>query len=309
MGQGITLGDLKGTIEAFLHALFGAAVPGALPAVVLPVHRAVGRGRPRLRGLRRQGLPRVQEHGLAGDHGLGDGAPGRVRGVNARLGRVVYDPEQVTGFAFGLGIERVAMVRHGDRRHPPLLRERPALPGAVPAMKVPLSLAAGVRGLPGGAARAWPRTSRWPAWRWTASRTRGDDAVLDLDITTNRVDCMNVYGVAREVVGPLRRAAAAARRRLRRRRARPRPRPGRSTIEAPDLCPRFCGRVLDVRIGPSPAWMRDAPGGGRRAADQQRGRPHQLRDDRDGPAVPRLRPGARSRAARSSCAGRGAGER
>ncbi len=29
--------------------------------------------------------------------------------------------------------------------------------------------------------------------------TRGDDAVLDLDITTNRVDCMNVYGVAREV--------------------------------------------------------------------------------------------------------------
>ena len=28
---------------------------------------------------------------------------------------------------------------------------------------------------------------------------RGADAVLDLDITTNRVDCMNVYGVAREV--------------------------------------------------------------------------------------------------------------
>jgi phenylalanyl-tRNA synthetase alpha chain len=32
--------------------------------------------------------------------------------VNARLGRVAYDPEQVSGFAFGLGIERVAMVRH-----------------------------------------------------------------------------------------------------------------------------------------------------------------------------------------------------
>src|SRR5947209_20045452 len=28
---------------------------------------------------------------------------------------------------------------------------------------------------------------------------RGTDAVLDLDVTTNRVDCMNVYGVAREV--------------------------------------------------------------------------------------------------------------
>jgi phenylalanyl-tRNA synthetase beta chain len=27
-------------------------------------------------------------------------------------------------------------------------------------------------------------------------------------------------------------------------------------VQAPDLCPRFCGRVLDVRIGPSPDWMR-----------------------------------------------------
>ncbi|HSD65682.1 MAG TPA: hypothetical protein VLF95_03220, partial [Vicinamibacteria bacterium] len=27
----------------------------------------------------------------------------------------------------------------------------------------------------------------------------GDETVLDLDVTTNRVDCMNVYGVAREV--------------------------------------------------------------------------------------------------------------
>ncbi|PYQ53986.1 MAG: phenylalanine--tRNA ligase subunit beta [Acidobacteria bacterium] len=28
-------------------------------------------------------------------------------------------------------------------------------------------------------------------------------------------------------------------------------------VEAPELCPRFCGRVLDVRLGPSPAWIRD----------------------------------------------------
>ena len=30
-----------------------------------------------------------------------------------RLGRTVYDPAQASGFAFGLGIERVAMIRHG----------------------------------------------------------------------------------------------------------------------------------------------------------------------------------------------------
>jgi phenylalanyl-tRNA synthetase beta chain len=28
-------------------------------------------------------------------------------------------------------------------------------------------------------------------------------------------------------------------------------------VQAPDLCPRFCGRVLDVRIGPSPEWLRE----------------------------------------------------
>src|SRR6266568_3394165 len=75
---------------------------------------------------------------------------------------------------------------------------------------------------------------------------RGDEAVLDLDITTNRVDCMNVYGVALrppDVSFP--EAGPPASESL------------DVTIEAPDLCPRFCARVLDVRLGPSPAWIRD----------------------------------------------------
>ncbi len=84
----------------------------------------------------------------------------------------------------------------------------------------------------------------------------GKDAVLDLDVTTNRVDCMNVYGLAREVsvlyglpLRPLELSLAEK---------------GRAAsqalevgIEAPDLCPRFSARVLDVRLGPSPAWIRD----------------------------------------------------
>jgi phenylalanyl-tRNA synthetase beta chain len=89
-----------------------------------------------------------------------------------------------------------------------------------------------------------------------AVETLGKDAVLDLDITTNRVDCMNVYGVAREVSvlysRPLRplevsfaEAGEAAARSL------------RVEVEAPDLCPRFSARVLDVRLGPSPQWLRD----------------------------------------------------
>lgn len=86
--------------------------------------------------------------------------------------------------------------------------------------------------------------------------THEGDSVLDLDITTNRVDCMNVYGVAREV-SVLYGAAL-----------RPAPAQVAETgppadaaldvvVEAADLCPRFCARVLDVRIGPSPAWLRE----------------------------------------------------
>jgi phenylalanyl-tRNA synthetase alpha chain len=39
--------------------------------------------------------------------------PAVFEAVNERLGRTLYDPEEVTGFAFGLGIERVAILRYG----------------------------------------------------------------------------------------------------------------------------------------------------------------------------------------------------
>jgi phenylalanyl-tRNA synthetase alpha chain len=29
------------------------------------------------------------------------------------LANVGYDPEKVTGYAFGMGVERIAMIRHG----------------------------------------------------------------------------------------------------------------------------------------------------------------------------------------------------
>src|SRR5689334_7761354 len=84
--------------------------------------------------------------------------------------------------------------------------------------------------------------------------TEGRETILELDITTNRVDCMNVYGVAREVAvlydqplqplpleiaeaGPVASEALSV------------------AIEAGDLCPRFCARVLDVKMGPSPQWL------------------------------------------------------
>jgi len=84
----------------------------------------------------------------------------------------------------------------------------------------------------------------------------GAEAVLDLDITTNRVDAMNMYGVAREAatfyglpLKPLdlgfRESGAPSSDAL------------RVVIEAPELCPRFAARVFDVRVGPSPSWLKD----------------------------------------------------
>jgi phenylalanyl-tRNA synthetase beta chain len=86
--------------------------------------------------------------------------------------------------------------------------------------------------------------------------TDGKDAILDIDVTTNRVDGMNVYGLAREIAVvyglPLKPLDLSFTEK-----GRPAAEALEVTIDAPDLCPRFSARVLDVRLGPSPAWIRD----------------------------------------------------
>lgn len=84
----------------------------------------------------------------------------------------------------------------------------------------------------------------------------GGDLAIDLEVTSNRPDCLGMLGVAREIgvlfVRPFREPD-------------PRPRAGgppvaRRTsvqIEAPDLCPRFTARVITgVTVGESPWWLR-----------------------------------------------------
>jgi phenylalanyl-tRNA synthetase alpha chain len=120
VGEGISVGHLKGTIEAFLHALFGEAYPVRFrpsyfpytePSVEADLGCIVCKGKGRLaddspcRICKTTGWLEILGAGMVN--------PAVFEAVNARLGRVVYDPEQVSGFAFGLGIERVAMVRHG----------------------------------------------------------------------------------------------------------------------------------------------------------------------------------------------------
>src|SRR5213595_227091 len=82
------------------------------------------------------------------------------------------------------------------------------------------------------------------------------DTVLEAEVTPNRGDCLSVLGVAREV-------AAVSGARLRHPRPRPREsgaaaaREVRVRVEAADLCPRYCARVVrGVAIVPSPLWVR-----------------------------------------------------
>jgi phenylalanyl-tRNA synthetase alpha chain len=119
VGPGITLGDLKGTIEAFLHALFGPQFPVRFrssffpytePSVEVDLGCVVCGGSGRLgeapcRVCKTTGWLEIMGSGVV--------HPAVFEAVNARLGKAVYDPEEVSGFAFGLGIERVAMIRHG----------------------------------------------------------------------------------------------------------------------------------------------------------------------------------------------------
>ncbi len=83
------------------------------------------------------------------------------------------------------------------------------------------------------------------------------DTVFDITVTTNRPDCLNMIGIAREVA-----AMTGARVHL------PEVKYEETDILTkdlisieiadPDLCPRYCGGIIkDVKIGPSTTWMQE----------------------------------------------------
>jgi len=113
VGPGISLADLKGTIEAFLHALFGPQHPVRFRASFFPYTEPSVEADLGCIVCGGKGCRVCKGTGWLEIMGSGMVHPAVYEAVNARLGKVVYDPEEVTGFAFGLGIERVAMMRHG----------------------------------------------------------------------------------------------------------------------------------------------------------------------------------------------------
>jgi phenylalanyl-tRNA synthetase alpha chain len=104
--RGITLGDLKGTLAYLLRALFGEGrvtrvrtsfFPFTEPSVEADVSCFLCDG---------AGCRTCEYEGWLEVGGAGMVDPNVLRYVG-------YDPEEVSGFAFGWGLERIAMLRHG----------------------------------------------------------------------------------------------------------------------------------------------------------------------------------------------------
>ena len=106
VGENISFGDLKGILTIFVHQMFGPDVglrfrpsffPFTEPSAEVDIQCVMCAGR----GCR-----------VCSDTGwleiLGSGM------VDPEVFKMVgYDPEEVTGFAFGMGIERIAMLKFG----------------------------------------------------------------------------------------------------------------------------------------------------------------------------------------------------
>jgi phenylalanyl-tRNA synthetase alpha chain len=104
--EGVTLADLKGTLETFVHAMFGIDrkvrlrphfFPFTEPSVEVDVSCIMCDG---------AGCRLCKKSGWLEILGSGMVDPNVFDFVG-------YDPEVYTGFAFGMGIERIAMLKHG----------------------------------------------------------------------------------------------------------------------------------------------------------------------------------------------------
>ena len=83
------------------------------------------------------------------------------------------------------------------------------------------------------------------------------DTVVEYEVTSNRVDCYSVIGIAREAAATFNKPFYAPEVKA----------TGNDekaedyvkvTVENTELCPRYCARVVkNVKIGPSPKWMQE----------------------------------------------------
>ncbi|MFC1822276.1 phenylalanine--tRNA ligase subunit alpha [Thermodesulfobacteriota bacterium] len=104
--KGITFGDLKGTLTSFVHQMFGrdtalrfrpSFFPFTEPSAEVDIQCVICRG---------EGCRTCSQTGWLEILGSGMVDP-------EVFGFVGYDPDIYSGFAFGMGIERIAMLKYG----------------------------------------------------------------------------------------------------------------------------------------------------------------------------------------------------
>jgi len=114
----ITFSDLKGTLDHAMRALFGSAVktrffpsffPFTEPSADVQISCIFCAG---------QGCRKCKHSGWIELLGCGMVDPAVFEAVTAELRRLgldptPYDPARISGFAFGMGVERIAMILHG----------------------------------------------------------------------------------------------------------------------------------------------------------------------------------------------------
>ena len=82
-----------------------------------------------------------------------------------------------------------------------------------------------------------------------------DDVVFEYEITSNRVDCYGVLGIAREAAATFQKKFCPPVVEVKENDEKASDYV-KVTVEDPELCPRYCARVVkNVKIGPSPKWM------------------------------------------------------
>jgi len=112
VGKNVSLADLKGTLEYFFQQIFGPATqvrfrphffPFTEPSFEIDIKLEVKGQAPKWIEIA----------------GCGMVDPAVFEAVSKTRGDKLFDPDQVTGFAFGMGLDRLAMILHGitDIRH------------------------------------------------------------------------------------------------------------------------------------------------------------------------------------------------
>ena len=104
--EGVSLADLKGTLLAFARDLFSERARVRFRPSFFPYTEPSAEVDVSCWSCDGAGCPMCKKTGWIEILGCGMVHPAVFEAVG-------YDPEQVTGFAFGVGIERLAMLKYG----------------------------------------------------------------------------------------------------------------------------------------------------------------------------------------------------